>query len=71
MGQTSIWLAVRVHRAGFLPRNVSLHAAFLFALSGKVVNIQRLNAVLDTLNGWYRDRGLFGQVSEGDSGALL
>jgi outer membrane protein insertion porin family len=29
---------------------------------GKVVNIQRLNKVLDTLNGWYRDRGLFGQV---------
>jgi outer membrane protein insertion porin family len=32
--------------------------------SGKVVNIQRLNKVLDTLNGWYRDRGLFGQVTD-------
>ncbi|CAM6046827.1 unnamed protein product [Sphagnum compactum] len=31
---------------------------------GKVVNIQRLNKVLDTLNGWYRDRGLFGQVTD-------
>ncbi|KAL2650197.1 hypothetical protein R1flu_018325 [Riccia fluitans] len=31
---------------------------------GKVVNIQRLNRVLDTLNGWYRDRGLFGQVTD-------
>lgn len=33
-----------------------------FFHAGKVVNIQRLNTVLDTLNGWYRDRGLFGQV---------
>eukprot|EP00850_Spirogloea_muscicola_P008611 SM000046S16392 [mRNA] locus=s46:379658:384877:- [translate_table: standard] len=34
------------------------------ALTGKVVNIQRLNNVLDTLNGWYRTRGLFGQVTD-------
>eukprot|EP00850_Spirogloea_muscicola_P010969 SM000066S20444 [mRNA] locus=s66:292568:297919:- [translate_table: standard] len=32
--------------------------------AGKVVNIQRLNNVLDTLNGWYRTRGLFGQVTD-------
>ncbi|GBG89700.1 hypothetical protein CBR_g49553 [Chara braunii] len=31
---------------------------------GKVVNIGRLNIVLETLNGWYRDRGLFGQVTD-------
>ncbi|CAI5995487.1 unnamed protein product [Closterium sp. NIES-65] len=31
---------------------------------GKVVNIQRLNGVLDVLNGWYSDRGLFGQVTD-------
>ncbi|CAM6087732.1 unnamed protein product [Calypogeia fissa] len=31
---------------------------------GKVVNIQRLSTVLETLNGWYRDRGLFGQVTD-------
>ncbi|EFJ33009.1 hypothetical protein SELMODRAFT_84522 [Selaginella moellendorffii] len=31
---------------------------------GKVVNIQRLNTVLDTLNGWYRDRGYFAQVTD-------
>lgn len=31
---------------------------------GKVVNIQRLNRVLDTLNGWYMERGLFAQVTD-------
>ena len=30
--------------------------------SGKVINVQRLNKVLDTLNGWYMERGLFAQV---------
>ncbi|KAJ7546876.1 hypothetical protein O6H91_08G058900 [Diphasiastrum complanatum] len=31
---------------------------------GKVINIQRLNTALDTLNGWYRERGLFAQVTD-------
>lgn len=34
----------------------------MLSCAGKVVNIQRLNKVLDTLNGWYKERGLFGQV---------
>ncbi|KAI5056444.1 hypothetical protein GOP47_0028262 [Adiantum capillus-veneris] len=31
---------------------------------GKVINIQRLNKVLDKLNGWYMERGLFAQVTD-------
>ncbi|KAL1817264.1 hypothetical protein DCAR_0521687 [Daucus carota subsp. sativus] len=30
---------------------------------GKIVNIRRLNDVIDSINGWYMDRGLFGLVS--------
>ncbi|KAG0589524.1 hypothetical protein KC19_1G026600 [Ceratodon purpureus] len=48
--------------ANVLPTRVVLNA--FRDEFGKVVNIQRLNTVLDTLNGWYRDRGLFGQVTD-------
>ncbi|CAH2075764.1 unnamed protein product [Thlaspi arvense] len=30
---------------------------------GKVVNIRRLDEVIDSINGWYMERGLFGLVS--------
>ncbi|KAL9237151.1 hypothetical protein vseg_011736 [Gypsophila vaccaria] len=30
---------------------------------GKVVNVRRLGEVIDSVNGWYMDRGLFGMVS--------
>lgn len=30
---------------------------------GKVVNIRRLDEVIDSINGWYMERGLFGMVS--------
>lgn len=30
---------------------------------GKVVNIRRLDEVIDSINGWYTERGLFGLVS--------
>ncbi|KAK9665708.1 hypothetical protein RND81_14G130100 [Saponaria officinalis] len=30
---------------------------------GKVVNVRRLGEVIDSINGWYRERGLFGMVS--------
>ncbi|XP_024370540.1 outer envelope protein 80, chloroplastic [Physcomitrium patens] len=48
--------------ANVLPTRVVQNA--FRAEFGKVVNIQRLNTVLDTLNGWYRARGLFGQVTD-------
>lgn len=31
--------------------------------AGKVVNIRRLDEVIDSINGWYMERGLFGLVS--------
>ncbi|KAA8528103.1 hypothetical protein F0562_035028 [Nyssa sinensis] len=31
---------------------------------GKVVNIRRLGEVVDSINGWYMERGLFGMVSD-------
>ncbi|KAI3982297.1 hypothetical protein MKX01_037830 [Papaver californicum] len=31
---------------------------------GKVVNIRRLNEVINSIDGWYRERGLFGLVSD-------
>eukprot|EP01018_Ginkgo_biloba_P032555 Gb_22150 [translate_table: standard] len=31
---------------------------------GKVVNIRRLDKVLNSINGWYMERGLFAQVSD-------
>ncbi|XP_026425096.1 outer envelope protein 80, chloroplastic-like isoform X2 [Papaver somniferum] len=34
------------------------------AFHGKVVNIRRLNEVINSIDGWYRDRGLFGLVSD-------
>ncbi|XP_074291123.1 outer envelope protein 80, chloroplastic-like isoform X1 [Silene latifolia] len=30
---------------------------------GKVVNVKRLGGVIDSINGWYMERGLFGMVS--------
>ncbi|PIA42716.1 hypothetical protein AQUCO_02000282v1 [Aquilegia coerulea] len=31
---------------------------------GKIVNIRRLNEVIHSIDGWYRERGLFGLVSD-------
>ena len=31
--------------------------------AGKVVNIRRLDEVINSINGWYVERGLFGMVS--------
>ncbi|XP_058081687.1 outer envelope protein 80, chloroplastic isoform X2 [Magnolia sinica] len=40
---------------------------------GKVVNIRRLDEVLNSINGWYMERGLFGLVSDVEilSGGIL
>lgn len=40
---------------------------------GKVVNIRRLDEVIESINGWYMERGLFGMVSGVDilSGGIL
>ncbi|XP_077214601.1 outer envelope protein of 80 kDa [Tasmannia lanceolata] len=40
---------------------------------GKVVNIRRLDEVINSINGWYMERGLFGLVSEVEilSGGIL
>ncbi|KAK6925653.1 Bacterial surface antigen (D15) [Dillenia turbinata] len=40
---------------------------------GKVVNIRRLEDVIDSINGWYRERGLFGMVTDVEilSGGIL
>lgn len=42
------------------------HSLFRFLVSscaGKVVNIRRLDEVINSINGWYMERGLFGLVS--------
>lgn len=36
---------------------------FVSSYAGKVVNIRRLDEVIDSINGWYMERGLFGLVS--------
>ncbi|XP_068641814.1 outer envelope protein 80, chloroplastic isoform X2 [Aristolochia californica] len=40
---------------------------------GKIVNIRRLDEVINSINGWYMDRGLFGLVSDVEilSGGIL
>lgn len=40
---------------------------------GKVVNIRRLDEVINSINGWYMERGLFGSVSDVEilSGGIL
>ncbi|XP_057953580.1 outer envelope protein 80, chloroplastic [Malania oleifera] len=40
---------------------------------GKVVNIRRLDEVINSINGWYMERGLFGMVSDVEilSGGML
>ena len=35
----------------------------VLSYAGKVVNIRRLDQVIDSINGWYMERGLFGMVS--------
>ncbi|KAK9170168.1 hypothetical protein Syun_002308 [Stephania yunnanensis] len=36
----------------------------LSSYAGKVVNVRRLNDVIQSIDGWYRERGLFGLVSD-------
>lgn len=36
---------------------------FVVSCAGKVINIRRLNEVINSINGWYMERGLFGSVS--------
>ena len=36
---------------------------FLTSHAGKVVNIRRLDEVINSINGWYMERGVFGMVS--------
>ncbi|KAJ7009629.1 outer envelope protein 80 [Populus alba x Populus x berolinensis] len=40
---------------------------------GKVVNIKHLDAVINSINGWYMERGLFGMVSNAEilSGGII
>lgn len=35
---------------------------FVSSGAGKVVNIRRLDEVINSINGWYMERGLFGLV---------
>lgn len=38
-------------------------AVLVSSYAGKIVNIRRLDEVINSINGWYMERGLFGLVS--------
>ena len=44
-------------------RRPSLCSLLVSSCAGKVVNLKRLDEVINSINGWYMERGLFGLVS--------
>lgn len=55
-------MGLKVYGANVLPSRI-VEDAFREDF-GKVINIHSLNRAMDTVNGWYNTRGLFGQVTD-------
>ncbi|XVE60025.1 hypothetical protein DITRI_Ditri05aG0093600 [Diplodiscus trichospermus] len=54
-------------------RRPSLFSLLVSSCAGKVINLKRLDEVINSINGWYMERGLFGLVSGVDifSGGII
>lgn len=62
--QLQLFFFIYFHFAGWNSTQMmsTLFLIFVSSGAGKVVNIRRLDEVINSINGWYMERGLFGLV---------
>lgn len=58
-----LWLLLDDLLLNFAHSRPSLFSLLVSSCAGKVVNLKRLDEVINSINGWYMERGLFGLVS--------